>query len=69
MKDLPMVVRRCLPRRYARASSGESSGSDCGWKNSTIWPGQRATPTGRITAWKSILNTWAITYGDRLNIN
>jgi putative transposase len=29
----------------------------------------RSNPTGRITAWKSILNTLAITYGDRLNIN
>jgi transposase-like protein len=29
----------------------------------------RSNPTGRIPAWKSILNTLAITYGDRLNIN
>jgi len=29
----------------------------------------RSNPTGRINAWKSILNTLAITYGDRLNIN
>jgi len=29
----------------------------------------RSNPTGRITAWKSILNTLAITYGERLNIN
>jgi transposase-like protein len=29
----------------------------------------RSNPTGRITDWKSILNTLAITYGDRLNIN
>ena len=29
----------------------------------------RANPTGRIPGWKSILNTLAITYGDRLNIN
>jgi putative transposase len=29
----------------------------------------RSSPTGRIDAWKSILNTLAITYGDRLNIN
>ena len=29
----------------------------------------RSNPTGRITAWKSILNTLAIAYGDRLNIN
>jgi putative transposase len=29
----------------------------------------RSNPTGRINGWKSILNTLAITYGDRLNIN
>jgi transposase-like protein len=29
----------------------------------------RANPTGRIPGWKNILNTLAITYGDRLNIN
>jgi hypothetical protein len=29
----------------------------------------RSNPTGRINAWKSILNTLAITYGDRLHIN
>jgi Transposase, Mutator family len=29
----------------------------------------RSNPTGRIPGWKSILNTLAITYGDRLNIN
>jgi transposase-like protein len=29
----------------------------------------RSNPTGRITAWTSTLNTLAITYGDRLNIN
>jgi putative transposase len=29
----------------------------------------RTNPTGRINGWKSILNTLAITYGDRLNIN
>jgi putative transposase len=28
-----------------------------------------SNPTGTIPAWKSILNTLAITYGDRLNIN
>jgi putative transposase len=28
----------------------------------------RANPTGRIPGWKSILNTLAITYGDRINI-
>jgi hypothetical protein len=26
-------------------------------------------PTGRINGWKSILNTLAITYGDRLTVN
>jgi transposase-like protein len=29
----------------------------------------RTNPTGKINGWKSILNTLAITYGDRLNIN
>lgn len=29
----------------------------------------RTNPTGRISGWKAILNTLAITYGDRLNIN
>jgi putative transposase len=29
----------------------------------------RSNPTGRINAWTSILNTPAITYGDRLNLN
>jgi putative transposase len=29
----------------------------------------RSNPTGQINGWKSILNTLAITYGDRLNIN
>ncbi len=29
----------------------------------------RTNPTGRINGWKSILNTLAITYGDRLTIN
>jgi putative transposase len=29
----------------------------------------RSNPTGRINGWKAILNTLAITYGDRLNIN
>ena len=29
----------------------------------------RSNPTGKITGWKSIPNTLAITYGDRLNIN
>ena len=29
----------------------------------------RTNPTGRINGWKSVLNTLAITYGDRLNIN
>jgi hypothetical protein len=29
----------------------------------------RSHPTGKINGWKSILNTLAITYGDRLNIN
>jgi putative transposase len=29
----------------------------------------RSNPTGTIPAWKSILNTLAITYGDRLDIN
>jgi putative transposase len=29
----------------------------------------RSNPTGRINGWKSILNTLAITYGDRLNLN
>jgi transposase-like protein len=28
----------------------------------------RSNPTGKINAWKSILNTLAITYGDRLNL-
>jgi transposase-like protein len=28
----------------------------------------RANPTGRIPGWKSILNTLAITYGDRLDV-
>ena len=28
----------------------------------------RSNPTGRIPGWKSILNTLAITYGDRINI-
>jgi transposase-like protein len=28
----------------------------------------RANPTGRIPGWKSILNTLAITYGDRINV-
>ena len=27
----------------------------------------RSNPTGRINSWKSILNTLAITYGDRLD--
>jgi transposase-like protein len=29
----------------------------------------RSNPTGRINSWKSILNTLAVTYGDRLNLN
>jgi putative transposase len=29
----------------------------------------RANPTGQISGWKSILNTLAMTYGDRLGIN
>ena len=29
----------------------------------------RSTQTGTIDGWKNILNTLAITYGDRLNIN
>jgi transposase-like protein len=29
----------------------------------------RSNPTGRINGWKSILNTLAITYGQRLNLN
>ena len=29
----------------------------------------RSNPTGKINGWKTILNTLAITYGDRLNIN
>ena len=29
----------------------------------------RTNPTGRISGWKAILNTLAITYGDRLNIH
>jgi putative transposase len=29
----------------------------------------RTNPTGTIPAWKSILNTMAITYGYRLDIN
>src|SRR5665647_1307768 len=29
----------------------------------------RANPTGQINGWKSILNTLAIAYGDRLDIN
>jgi transposase-like protein len=29
----------------------------------------RTNPTGRINGWKRVLNTLAITYGDRLNIN
>ena len=29
----------------------------------------RSNPTGKINGWKNILNTLAITYGDRLNIN
>jgi putative transposase len=29
----------------------------------------RSNPTGRINGWKSILNTLAITYGERLNLN
>jgi putative transposase len=29
----------------------------------------RSNPTGRINGWKSILNTLAITYGDRLDLN
>lgn len=29
----------------------------------------RTNPTGRINGWKAILNTLAITYGDRLNLN
>lgn len=29
----------------------------------------RTNPTGRVSGWKAILNTLAITYGDRLNIN
>ena len=29
----------------------------------------RSNPTGRINGWKSILNTLAITYGDRLELN
>jgi len=28
-----------------------------------------ANPTGRINGWKAILNTLAITYGDRLPSN
>ena len=29
----------------------------------------RANPTGKINGWKSILNTLAMTYGDRLILN
>jgi transposase-like protein len=29
----------------------------------------RSNPTGKINGWKAILNTLAITYGDRLNLN
>jgi transposase-like protein len=29
----------------------------------------RTNPTGKINGWKAILNTLAITYGDRLNIH
>src|SRR5262249_22433810 len=29
----------------------------------------RSTPTGKINGWKNILNTLAITYGDRLTVN
>ncbi|GAB3131457.1 hypothetical protein GCM10027289_17670 [Tsukamurella serpentis] len=29
----------------------------------------RPNPTGQIAGWKSILNTLAITYGDRLEVN
>lgn len=29
----------------------------------------RSNPTGKINGWTSILNTLAITYGDRLTIN
>jgi hypothetical protein len=29
----------------------------------------RTNPTGQINGWKAILNTLAITYGDRLNLN
>ena len=29
----------------------------------------RSNPTGQISGWKAILNTLAITYGDRLNLN
>jgi putative transposase len=29
----------------------------------------RSNPTGQINSWKSILNTLAMTYGDRLEIN
>jgi putative transposase len=29
----------------------------------------RANPTGEIAGWKAILNTLAMTYGDRLGIN
>jgi putative transposase len=29
----------------------------------------RANPTGEIAGWKAILNTLAMTYGDRLGLN
>jgi len=29
----------------------------------------RANPTGQINGWGQILNTFAMTYGDRLGIN
>ena len=29
----------------------------------------RTNPTGKINSWKSILNTLAMTYGERLTIN
>jgi Zn-dependent M28 family amino/carboxypeptidase len=29
----------------------------------------RSNPTGQINGWNSILNTLAMTYGDRLGIN
>ena len=63
--ELPVPASRPTPRALPDRAVGDEDPLPHRPRKDT----QPFEPTGKITGWKSIPNTLAITYGDRLNIN